>query len=62
MENRGKIVFMPDIEYRAWCNKNEKLIDEIIKTGKINTLWLNKGENKKFLVRRLAEMGYKISF
>lgn len=62
MENKGRVVFMPDIEYRAWCNKNEKLINEIIKTGKVSMLWLDKGENRKFLVRRLGEMGYKINF
>jgi len=59
--NGGRIVFMPDIEYRAWCNKNRKLLDDIIKTGQVSTAWLNKGQNKSFLVRYFEECGYNIT-
>lgn len=59
--NKGRVVFMPDIEYKAWCNRNAKLIDEIIKKGQVSTAWLNTEPNKKFLIRRLAELGYKIN-
>ncbi len=59
---KGKLVFMPDIEYTSWLNRNGELIDEIIKTGKVNTMWLRKGQNKEFLVRALHERGYSISF
>lgn len=57
----GNVIFMPDIEYRAWVNGNKELLDEIIKTGKVSTLWLCKGNNKKFLVRYFGECGYTIS-
>ena len=62
MDNKGgRIVFMPDIEYRSWVNKNKELLEEIIKTNQVSTLWLNKGQNKKFLVRYFGECGYTIS-
>lgn len=57
----GNIVFMPDIEYKAWVNRNKELLDEIIETGKVSTLWLNKGNNKSFLIRYFKECGYTIS-
>ena len=57
----GRIVFMPDIEYRSWVNKNKELLEEITKTNQVSTLWLNKGQNKKFLVRYFNECGYSIS-
>ncbi|MBQ7117462.1 MAG: hypothetical protein IJN88_04560 [Clostridia bacterium] len=57
----GNVVFMPDIEYKAWVNGNKELLDDIIKTGKVSTLWLSKGNNKKFLVRYFGECGYTIS-
>ena len=56
----GRIVFMPDMEYKAWCNRNSDIVAEIVKTGKVNTLWLKKGNNKSFLIRRMAELGYRI--
>ena len=49
----GNVIFMPDIEYKSWVNRNKDLLDDIIKTGKVSTLWLNKGNNKSFLVRYL---------
>ncbi|MBO5184768.1 MAG: hypothetical protein MSH34_01395 [Oscillospiraceae bacterium] len=62
MENKGgRVVFMPDIEYKAWVNKNRELLSEIIKSGQVSTAWLRKGENKKFLVRYFHECGYTIS-
>ncbi|MGN0468540.1 MAG: hypothetical protein ACI4GY_07450 [Acutalibacteraceae bacterium] len=62
MENKGgRLVFMPDIEYRAWVNKNKDLLEEIIKTKQVSTLWLKKDQNKKFLVRYFSECGYTIS-
>ena len=62
MDNKGgRIVFMPDIEYRSWVNKNKELLEEIIETNKVSTVWLNKGQNKKFLVRYFGECGYTIS-
>ena len=57
----GNVIFMPDIEYKAWVNGNKELLDDIIKTGKVSTLWLSKGNNKKFLVRYFSECGYTIS-
>lgn len=62
MDNKGgRIVFMPDIEYRSWVNKNKELLEEIIKTNQVSTVWLKSGQNKKFLVRYFSECGYKIS-
>lgn len=52
---------MPDIEYRAWVNRNKELLEEIVKSGKVSTLWLSKGENKKFLVRYFEDCGYNIT-
>lgn len=57
----GNVIFMPDIEYKAWVNGNKELLDDIIKTGKVSTLWLSKGNNKKFLFRYFGECGYTIS-
>ncbi|MCM1543813.1 MAG: hypothetical protein NC110_00800 [Ruminococcus sp.] len=57
----GRIVFMPDIEYRSWCNKNRELLDEIIKTNQVSTAWLRKGQNKAFLVRYFKDCGYSIT-
>ena len=57
----GNIVFMPDIEYKAWVNRNKELLDEIIETGKVSTVWLNKGNNRSFLIRYFKECGYTIT-
>ena len=57
----GNVIFMPDIEYRSWVNRNKELLDDIIKTGKVSTIWLNKGNNKSFLVRYFKECGYTIT-
>ncbi len=57
----GNVIFMPDIEYKSWVNRNKELLKEIISTGKVSTLWLNKGSNKAFLVRYFRECGYSIS-
>lgn len=57
----GRVVFMPDIEYRSWVNRNQKLLDEIIEKKQVNTLWLQKDQNKKFLVRYFNECGYSIT-
>lgn len=57
----GNVIFMPDIEYKSWVNRNKDLLDDIIKTGKVSTLWLNKGNNKSFLVRYFKECGYSIT-
>lgn len=62
MENKGgRVVFMPDIEYKAWVNKNKDLLSEVLKSGQVSTAWLRKGENKKFLVRYFRECGYTIN-
>ena len=62
MENKGgRVVFMPDIEYKSWVNKNKEYLSEIIKSGQVSTAWLRKGENKKFLVRYCHECGYTIN-
>lgn len=63
MENNkgGRVVFMPDIEYKAWVNKNKDLLEEIIETKQVSTIWLKKDQNKKFLVRYFNECGYSIS-
>mgnify|MGYP003408425577 FL=1 len=57
----GNVVFMPDIEYKSWVNRNKELLDDIIKTGKVSTMWLAKGNNKSFLVRYFKECGYTIT-
>lgn len=57
----GNVIFMPDIEYRAWVNRNKELLDEIIKTGQVSTMWLRKDNNKSFLIRYFRECGYTIS-
>ncbi len=57
----GNVIFMPDIEYKSWVNRNKELLNEIISTGKVSTLWLKKGSNKTFLVRYFKECGYSIS-
>ena len=41
----GNVIFMPDIEYKAWVNGNKELLEEILNTGKVSTLWLAKGRN-----------------
>lgn len=63
MENQkgGRVVFMPDIEYKSWVNRNKDLLEDIIKTKEVSTLWLNKDQNKKFLIRYFSECGYTIS-
>ena len=57
----GNVIFMPDIEYKSWVNRNKELLSEITKSGKVSTLWLQKGSNKAFLVRYFRECGYTIS-
>ena len=57
----GNVIFMPDIEYKSWVNRNKELLDDIIKSGKVSTMWLNKGNNKSFLIRYFKECGYSIS-
>ena len=57
----GNVIFMPDIEYKSWVNRNKELLDDIIKTGKVSTMWLAKGNNKSFLIRYFKECGYTIS-
>ena len=57
----GNVIFMPDIEYKSWVNRNKELLSEITKTGKVSTLWLQKGSIKAFLVRYFRECGYTIS-
>ena len=57
----GNVIFMPDIEYKSWVNRNKELLSEITKTGKVSTIWLQKGSNKAFLVRYFRECGYTIS-
>lgn len=62
MESKnGNVVFMPDIEYKSWLNKNKDLLSEITKSGQVSTAWLNRGQNKKFLVRYFHECGYTIN-
>ena len=57
----GNVIFMPDIEYKSWVNRNKELLEDIIKSGKVSTLWLSKGNNKSFLIRYFKECGYSIS-
>ena len=57
----GNVIFMPDIEYKSWVNRNKDLLDDIVKTGKVSTMWLNKGNNKSFLIRYFKECGYTIT-
>jgi hypothetical protein len=60
-EMAGNVIYMPDIEYKSWVNRNKELLDDIIKTGKVSTMWLAKGNNKSFLVRYFKECGYTIT-
>ena len=57
----GKIIPIPDIEYKHWCNTNKEFLEEIIKKGKVNTAWLTTGNNRAYLERYYEECGYKIS-
>ncbi len=57
----GKVIFMPDIEYKSWVNRNRSLLEEILKTGKVSTVWLNKDNNKTHLIRYFKECGYVIT-
>ncbi len=57
----GNVVFMPDIEYKSWVNRNKELLTEILNTGKVSTAWLAKDKNKSFLVRYFKEYGYTIT-
>ena len=57
----GNVIFMPDIEYKSWVNRNKELLEDITKTGKVSTLWLSKGNNKSFLIRYFKECGYSIT-
>lgn len=57
----GNVIFMPDIEYKSWVNRNKELLEDIIKTSKVSTLWLSKGNNKSFLIRYFKECGYAIT-
>lgn len=57
----GNVVFMPDIEYKSWVNRNKELLEEITSTGRVSTLWLRKDNNKSFLIRYFKECGYSIS-
>ena len=57
----GNVIFMPDIEYKSWVNRNRSLLEEILKTGKVSTVWLNKDNNKTHLVRYFNECGYVIT-
>ena len=52
---------MPDIEYRAWVNRNKDLLEKIVKSKQVSTAWLRSGQNKSFLVRYFKECGYTIS-
>ena len=62
VENKnGRVVFMPDIEYKAWVNKNKEILAEIVESGRVVTAWLRIGQNKKFLVRYFHERGYTIN-
>ena len=57
----GNVIYMPDIEYKSWVNRNKELLEDITKTGKVSTLWLSKGNNKSFLIRYFKECGYSIT-
>lgn len=58
----GKIIPMPDIEYKSWCNLNKEVLEEIFRTSKINTIWVAKGNNRAFLSRWFKERGYTVTF
>ena len=60
-EKGGNVIFMPDIEYKSWVNGNRELLEEILRTGKVSTLWLSKGRNKSFLMRYFKECGYTVT-
>ncbi len=57
----GNVIFMPDIEYRAWVNRNKTFLEDLMKTNKISTAWLRQGNNKAFLIRYFEERGYTIT-
>lgn len=56
----GKIVPMPDIEYRSWVNLNKEILDQIFTTGRVSQLWLNADNNRQFLVRYAKELGFNM--
>lgn len=55
----GKIIPLPDIEYKHWCNTNKELIEETLKTGIINKMLL---DERGFFIRYLDEHGYEIEW
>jgi ferredoxin len=62
MDNKGgRVVFMPDIEYRAWVNRNRDMLEQIVKDKQVSTVWLRRGQNKAFLIRYFEECGYTIT-
>lgn len=57
---KGGIIFLPDIEYRGWKNKNEEILKTALETKQIPTVWMQRGKNKEFLKRYFEECGYQI--
>lgn len=57
----GKIIPLPDCEYKYWCNTNKEIIEEIMKTGRVHTIWLSKGNNRRYLERYFKERGYTMT-
>ena len=57
----GKIIPLPDCEYKYWCNINKEYIEGIIRTGRVPTMWLGLGNNKIYLERYFKERGYTFS-
>ena len=53
----GKIIPLPDIEYKHWCNTNKELLEEMFKAGRIHKSLLS---NRAFLERYLKERGYEL--
>lgn len=53
----GKIIPLPDIEYKHWCNTNKELLEEMLRTCKVNPIFLQKRE---FLERYVNEHGFEI--
>lgn len=58
----GKIIPLPDMEYRCWCNLNKEALENIMKTGIVNTIWISKNNNGAYLKRWFKERGLDVSF
>lgn len=57
----GKVIKMPDAEYRMWVNVNQKALNEMLNNKKIDVYWMSKGKNAEYVKRYLSEHGYTLT-